>query len=80
MRKLFLQNGRSMVEMLGVLAIVGVLSILGIAGYKKAMSKIHANELMDLAMKVYNEAIKSEEIICQKSNRQRWKAKQASRL
>ena len=53
--KNFMQLGRSMVEMLGVLAIVGVLSIVGIYGYKKAMNKIHANELMDIAMKVYNQ-------------------------
>ena len=55
MKKKFMQLGRSMVEMLGVLAIIGVLSIVGLAGYKKAMNKIHANELMDMAMKVYNE-------------------------
>ena len=29
--------GRSMIEMLGVLAIIGVLSVGGIAGYSKAM-------------------------------------------
>ena len=33
------QTGRSMVEMLGVLAIIGVLSVGGIAGYSKAMTK-----------------------------------------
>lgn len=33
------QSGRSMVEMLGVLAIIGVLSIGGIAGYSRAMIK-----------------------------------------
>ena len=33
------QSGRSMIEMLGVLAIVGVLSVAGIAGYSKAMAK-----------------------------------------
>ena len=32
------QSGRSMIEMLGVLAIVTVLSVGGIAGYSKAMS------------------------------------------
>ena len=32
-----LEKGRSMIEMLGVLAIVGVLSVGGIAGYSKAM-------------------------------------------
>ncbi len=40
----FNEKGRSMVEMLGVLAIIGVLSTAGIAGYTKAMSKIKANE------------------------------------
>ena len=33
------ESGRSMIEMLGVLAIVGVLSVGGISGYSKAMSK-----------------------------------------
>ena len=33
------QYGRSMIEMLGVLAIIGVLSVAGIAGYSKAMEK-----------------------------------------
>ena len=32
------QNGRSMIEMLGVLAIIGVLSGGGIIGYSKAMN------------------------------------------
>ena len=32
-------SGRSMIEMLGVLAIIGVLSVGGIAGYSKAMQK-----------------------------------------
>lgn len=34
-----LQCGRSMIEMLGVLAIIGALSVGGIAGYSKAMEK-----------------------------------------
>ena len=45
MRKL--QKGRSMIEMLGVLAIVGVLSIGGLAGYTMAMNRWRANTLMD---------------------------------
>ncbi|MBE6451438.1 MAG: type II secretion system protein [Alphaproteobacteria bacterium] len=36
--------GRSMVEMLGVLAIIGVLSVGGIAGYSKAMRKHKLNQ------------------------------------
>ena len=38
------QFGRSMVEMLGVLAIIGFLSIGGIAGYSKAMMKYKLNK------------------------------------
>lgn len=34
---IFSQSGRSMIEMLGVLAIIGVLSVGGIAGYSKAI-------------------------------------------
>ena len=41
------QIGRSMVEMLGVLAIIGVLSVGGIAGYSKAMEKYNINKLRD---------------------------------
>jgi len=46
------ENGRSMVEMLGVLAIIGVLSIGGIAGYTIAMNRYRANEILDMAAKV----------------------------
>jgi len=41
------QSGRSMVEMLGVLAIIGVLSAGGLAGYSKAMFKHKLNSTMD---------------------------------
>ena len=43
------ENGRSMVEMLGVLAIIGVLSVAGIAGYSLAMQKYRANEIVNTA-------------------------------
>ena len=46
------ETGRSMVEMLGVLAIIGVLSIGGIAGYTLAMNRYRANEILDAASKV----------------------------
>ncbi|MBE6446844.1 MAG: type II secretion system protein [Alphaproteobacteria bacterium] len=39
------EKGRSMVEMLGVLAIIGVLSVGGIYGYTVAMRKYKANEV-----------------------------------
>ena len=42
-----IQSGRSMIEMLGVLAIVGVLSVGGIAGYSKAMEKFKINKTID---------------------------------
>ena len=38
--------GRSMIEMLGVLAIIGVLSVGGIAGYSKAMEKYKMNKVI----------------------------------
>ena len=44
-------QGRSMVEMLGVLAIIGVLSIGGIQGYTLAMRKYRANQILDAANK-----------------------------
>jgi len=40
-------QGRSMVEMLGVLAIIGVLSAGGLAGYSKAMFKHKLNTTME---------------------------------
>ena len=43
------ETGRSMVEMLGVLAIIGVLSVAGIAGYTMAMKKYKANEILNAA-------------------------------
>lgn len=41
------ESGRSMIEMLGVLAIVGVLSVGGISGYSKAMGKYKINQCLD---------------------------------
>ena len=37
------ENGRSMIEMLGVLAIIGVLSVGGLAGYAKMMAQYRIN-------------------------------------
>ena len=45
------ESGRSMVEMLGVLAIIGVLSVGGIAGYSLAMRRHRANGVVDLMAK-----------------------------
>jgi len=41
------ESGRSMIEMLGVLAIIGVLSVSGIAGYSKAMQKYRINKAIE---------------------------------
>ncbi len=48
-----LESGRSMVEMLGVLAIIGVLSVGGIAGYTMAMNKYKANEIVNGISTIY---------------------------
>ena len=41
------EDGRSMIEMLGVLAIIGVLSVGGIAGYSKAMHRYKVNKTIE---------------------------------
>ena len=41
------QKGRSMIEMLGVLAIIGVMSIGGIALYRRAVNNHQANTILD---------------------------------
>ncbi|MGN0919150.1 MAG: type II secretion system protein [Alphaproteobacteria bacterium] len=46
-----IQSGRSMVEMLGVLAIMGVLSVGGVSMYSSAMNKHRANEILNEASK-----------------------------
>ena len=51
--------GRSMIEMLGVLAIIGVLSIGGLAGYKIAMNYHRANETIhDVMLRAPNVPMK----------------------
>ena len=42
-----LQFGRSMIEMLGVLAIIAVLSIGGLLGYRRAVNNHQANTILD---------------------------------
>ena len=41
------ERGRSMVEMLGVLAIVGILTVCGVAGLRYIMSVHYANSILD---------------------------------
>ena len=45
--KKIMQSGRSMVEILGVLAVAGVLSIGAVSGYKYGMNKYRANETIN---------------------------------
>ena len=47
MTEIKMENGRSMVEMLGVLAVAGVLSIGGVAGYRYAIDKMNANDIIN---------------------------------
>ena len=50
-------TGRSMVEMLGVLAIIGVLSVGAIAGYSKAMMKYKVNQHAEAVNMLINNAL-----------------------
>ena len=52
------ENGRSMVEMLGVLAIIGVLSVGAIAGYSKAIFKYKLNKQAEQMNTVINAVAK----------------------
>ena len=45
------EQGRSMVEMLGVLAIIGVLTIIGITGFRYALNKHYANQTVERLMR-----------------------------
>ncbi len=47
-----IESGRSMIEMLGVLAVIGVLSIGGLAGYTMAMNRHRANTIVDYVSRV----------------------------
>ncbi len=51
MKQIKQESGRSMVEMLGVLAVIGVLSVGGISGYTLAMNKHRANSVAADLMK-----------------------------
>ena len=51
------ENGRSMVEMLGVLAIIGVLSVGAISGYSKAMLKYKLNKQAEQINYLINSAL-----------------------
>ena len=54
-------TGRSMVEMLGVLAIIGVLSVGAIAGYSKAMMKYKLNKQAEQINSILNSTLSFEE-------------------
>ena len=43
-KNILFENGRSMIEMIGVLAVIGVLSASALAGYSKAMLKYRLNK------------------------------------
>ena len=51
---MYIQSGRSMVEMLGGLAIIGVLSVGAISGYSKAMMKYKLNKQAEQLNTVFN--------------------------
>ena len=64
------EGGRSMVEMLGVLAVTGVLAVVGIMGFQNAMAKSKANRLisdiklyaLQCAQELYNRERHGEEV------------------
>lgn len=61
------QLGRSMIEMLGVLAIIAVLSVGGIAGYSKAMQKWKSNLQLNMLSELIANGIKIKSNLNKKS-------------
>ena len=51
------QSGRSMLEMLGVIAIVGILSIGGISGYNKAIIKHSTNKQIEQYTRIITQSL-----------------------
>ena len=60
--------GRSMVEMLGVLAIIGVLSVGAIAGYSKAMMKYKLNKQSEQLTQILFSLEHYREMLCRDRN------------
>ncbi len=60
--------GRSMVEMLGVLAIIGVLSVGAIAGYSKAMMKYKLNQHAQAVNMLINNVLQIKEQLAHTPN------------
>ena len=50
------ENGRSIVEMMGVLAIMGILTIGGLAGFRSATNKMSASKIVEIIGEVSGEA------------------------
>ena len=50
------ESGRSMVEMLAVLAIIGIITLGGLTGYRKAMRRLHANKIGEYIAALSTEA------------------------
>lgn len=48
-------SGRSIVEMLGVLAIMGVITVMGIQGYSQAIGKINRNKVSESVTRIAQE-------------------------
>ena len=63
--------GRSMIEMLGVLAIIAVLSVGGIAGYSKAMAMWRSNIQRNIISELIAAAIKMKPNLIKEKNLQK---------
>ena len=57
------EQGRSMVEMLGVLAVVGLLSVMAFAGFRIALNKAKANAIVHDGRMVWMEALANQQPI-----------------
>ena len=74
------QSGRSMVEMLGVLAIIGVLSVGAIAGYSKAMTKYKLNKHAESINMLINNSLQMVSLLGAKEDNVKYHAKTLYKL
>ena len=62
------QSGRSMIEMLGVLAIIALLSVIGVAAYRYAVSRHEANSMLKQSHEIASDVMFRQQMFSAREN------------
>lgn len=62
------QSGRSMIEMLGVLAIIALLSVIGVAAYRYAVSRHEANSILKQSHEIASDVMFRQQMFSAREN------------